>query len=773
MRWLGWCLFGFTLSAMAADRPLIFPAPQKMIALEKAFSVEEGVPILVPPSATPADLSLARELVAELSDRYGIALRIDRTATLPSRRFILMGTASNPLVSQYVSAHSSAAPAQMSEAYSLRIGPEAVVVVGNDEAGAFYGMQSVRQLVAKEGGHVHISGVEVDDWPHLPFRAIRLYLPGHENIAFFKRFLRDFMALYKFNKVVMEVNASMRLDRHPELNAGWIDFSKDLYYTQRYYPRGPHGTSQDSAHHDTADGEILEKDEVADLVSYANAQHIEVIPEIPTFTHSYYLLTRHKDLGLIPDAEWSDTYDPSKPEVYKLVFDVLDEYIEVMKPKMIHFGHDEMVFPLELCTACQTRDAALLYADDVRKIHDYLTAKGIKTAIYGDHLIESVRGVHQRPYKSRTGWEYNMPGALTPQQVKDLIPKDILIFNWFWQDVRAADGRGEPNDVKLVEFGLEQVHNNFMPNIQNYARRSVRPGVIGGVPSAWAATNEYTFGKDMMMDYLGTINLMWSTHWPEQDPLSKITQSLMPEIRRRLGSRAMPSEEGDPVQPIDIRRAINSPAAGTVAKDALGLDVNSLKAGALSEGARRFEVPAQGTVVVGVTGESKTALPAQSEAIPIAADVSSIVFLHASAKAANNDMSYRYIHNFPDTADLLGWYEVVYEDGFVDTVPIRFGWNILPVTWGKESDVIAKGSAKELSYAYAAAAVPCGDATLFSYEWVNPRFGKVVKEVRLHGSEGFRDTQSKLTPNNAIVVAAISVVRKRPVPPTDVTAERR
>ena len=47
-----------------------------------------------------------------------------------------------------------------------------------------------------------------------------------------------------------------------------------------------------------------------------------------------------------------------------------------------------------------------------------------------------------------------MPGALTPQQVKDLIPKDILIFNWFWQDVRAADGRGEPNDIKLVGLRL-------------------------------------------------------------------------------------------------------------------------------------------------------------------------------------------------------------------------------------------------------------------------------------------------------------------------------
>ena len=145
--------------------------------------------------------------------------------------------------------------------------------------------------------------------------------------------------------------------------------------------------------------------------------------------------------------------------------------------------------------------------------------------------------------------------------------------------------------------------------------------------------------------------------------------------------------------------------------------------------------------------------------------MSTIVYLHASAKGAANDMSYRYIHNFPDTADLLGWYEVVYQDGFVETVPVRFGWNILPSTSGKQSDVVAKGNAKELSYAYAADAVPCGDATLFAYEWVNPRFGKVVKEVRLHGTASFLNTKSKPTPDNAIVLAAISVVKKRPAPP--------
>jgi hypothetical protein len=209
------------------------------------------------------------------------------------------------------------------------------------------------------------------------------------------------------------------------------------------------------------------------------------------------------------------------------------------------------------------------------------------------------------------------------------------------------------------------------------------------------------------------------------------------------------------MQTIDIAKAANPGAPG--------LELPVIKRGRLADGNQHFEV--QGPVIVGVQGESKTLLPLQSVPIPIGADVSSILFLHATAKAAANDMSYRYIHNFPDTADLLGWYEVFYEDGFVESVPVRFGWNILPVTWGKHSDVVAKGNAKELSYAYAADAIPCGDATLFAYEWVNPRFGKVVTEVRLRGTTGFLNTKAKPVSDNAIVLAGISVVKKRSAPP--------
>src|SRR5579863_989907 len=73
-------------------------------------------------------------------------------------------------------------------------------------------------------------------------------------------------------------------------------FAQDTNYSRRNYPPGaPHDWEQNSTHQDTADGGYLEKEEVADLARWVRRYHIELIPELPSFTHSYYLMTEHPD----------------------------------------------------------------------------------------------------------------------------------------------------------------------------------------------------------------------------------------------------------------------------------------------------------------------------------------------------------------------------------------------------------------------------------------------------------------------------------------------
>jgi hypothetical protein len=149
--------------------------------------------------------------------------------------------------------------------------------------------------------------------------------------------------------------------------------------------------------------------------------------------------------------------------------------------------------------------------------------------------------------------------------------------------------------------------------------------------------------------------------------------------------------------------------------------------------------------------------PAEPAAsIDIGQDVSSLIFLHACLKAAANDWVDRYVYNPPDTADLLGFYEVLYEDGLSESVPIRYQVNILEWDWNARK--------KPGAYCYQGEAVEfgaAGKATFFAYEWVNPRFGKAIKEVRLRGSSNFVNTRRKPISENAVLLAAVSAVKSR------------
>jgi hypothetical protein len=761
---------GLAVPALATGKGPIFPAPRESSATAGDFVLDQASIIAIPASPSQQDLFLARMLAEELGDRFDLHLKIERLKHLaPAKRSIVMGTFSSPLVAEYCAGHALKVDAGNpgSEGYILRTGPEIVVVAGSDDRGAFYGLQSLRQLAVERSGAPHFAGYEIRDWPTKPFRGFKLYLPGRNNIPFFKRFVRDTLALHKYNTLIVEMNASMRLDRHPELNSAWVRFSRETNYWRHNYPPGaPHDIEINSSHQDTADGGFLEKDEVADLARYVRQFYIDFVPELPSFTHSYYLLAAHPQLSEVPGELWPDTYCPSNPESYKLLFDVYDEYIDLLKPRMVHAGHDELFQPVGLCPRCGTKDIRERYGEDVRKIHDYLAGKGVRMAMWGDMLLEGVRGVGLRKKKAPDGFAYDAPGGMTREQVARLIPKDILIFNWFWSasppewNAKQAEGF----EAQLEAMGFEEVYGNFTPGMENFAARIRRKSILGGAPSAWFATNEAGFGKDLLADLLSCAQGLWRGDAIDGRDLSALVQQMAPEIRIHFRGQQPPSRTERTIETVSMANSFN---AGLTEKT-LGVDLTPMKKGTASLGNIPFDLSGNRknmVVVVGTDGTDKTGLPKASGDIAIGMDATSLIFLHASARPATNKESYRLIYDQEDTADLLGWYEVVYTDGFVTTIPIRYGVNIQEWNW------TARTSAKD--YCYAADPVELGGAgdkavTFFAYEWTNPRLGQTIANVRLKGTNGFRGGDADfinglgpVIPNNAIYLKAISAVKKR------------
>ena len=766
-------LLVYTPRVSGAGKTLIFPIPQQMELTDEVFVLDESVSIIVPNDRSENDIFLARFLVRELSDKYGIALKIESSEDIPDGgKVVVMGAVDNPLIKKY-STEKGLAITETDpgpEGYVLHVSSDKIIIAGWDNPGAFFGLQSLRQLMDAENG-TKVQGIRVRDWPNLPFRGIRLYIPGPENIAFFKRFLRDFMALYKYNKVIMEVNC-MRLDRHPEVNAGWIEFANELKYSRSNSTKGLLGEEKNSSHYDAGDGFIIEKDDIRDMVDIANENFIEVIPEIPSLTHAYYLLTRHPELAEYPGDIWPDTYCPSNPASFDLMFDVYDEYLEVMKPKMVHIGHDEWWgAPMGVCPLCKDKNYPELFAKEVIKIHSYFAEKGIKVAMWGDYLLESVRDTAVQDRVSSTGVKYQTPGAVPPEIVKESIPKDILVFNWFWLD--------QEKDQELHDLGFTQLYGNFKPNISDWDERIKKIDLAGGAPSSWASTNEFNFGKDLLMDFLGCANLVWSAHTLDQADLAVIVRESMASVRSNLSAARAPSEDGDAVEPVDISSHFN------LANDSkfFDVDLSTLKTGKVHSREKVFNLarsakkPGKCAIAVGSVGPEENPLPSEIKGIPIDEDVSSLIFLHASVLPAGNQKAYFNIPNFFDTPDLLGWYEVVYEDGFKAIVPVQYGVNILEGKPGGENSLDKRegetGSAQN-AYCYMADPVQCSSdevdnpITFFAYEWVNPRFGKKIKEVNVFGSVNYQAQQrdygtvvSAPMPNNAILLTGISKVKKR------------
>ena len=758
---------GFLSGEVLAQRPapnpppLVFPIPQEMELRSTRLDINKDVEILVPEPAQAHDLFLARILAADLTDRFSAPIKVRTVSQLPDKgSFIVLGSVSNPLVQRMLDRSDPrwAGGITAPEGYLLDVDEKIALVAGRDDPGAFYGVQSLRQLIRRDGKGTYISGVRIKDFPYKPFRGVKLFLPGRDHIPFFKRFVSDFMALHKYNKLILEMNAGMRLERHPELNEGWIELGRNLNYTRRDRPLGPGAQYQNSVHHDTADGGVLEQDEVADLVKYAQQYHIEVIPELPSLTHSYYLLTRHRELAEVQAAEWPDTYCPLNPGSYELLFDVMDEYIKVMAPRMVHIGHDEWRMPVDVCPRCKDKDKRELFLEDVVKIHDYLKGKGIATAMWGDHLVEAVRGSSPVPKTSPTGYNYQIPEAVSPEQIEKRFPKDILVFNWFWDD-RSGPGTagwGKKNDLELQRLGFQQVYGNFRPDFPDWPGRSSQTGAIGGAPSCWAVTSEFSIGKDRLSEFLGCANLLWSTHQLSPVELSRTVSARMSEVRRNMSGRSLPSEDDNDIASLSIAKHFD-----LTSKDpTFGIDLKGLKTGLVASGKKIFHLEAASSSSLQPALLARAAAD-KTASIEIGEDVSSVLFLHACAKPASNDWVDRYVYNPEDTADLIGWYEVVYEDALVLTVPLRYRVNILEWNWDQATN--------PGNYCYEADLVRCGEAeghpiTLFAFEWPNPRPGKVIKEIRMKAARQFRNTRNELIPENGVLLAAVSIVKRRSIP---------
>lgn len=220
-------------------------------------------------------------------------------------------------------------------AYHLRITPQAANIYADTPSGHFYGMQTLLQLFRggeKKDGSLSISCAVIDDAPRFGWRGYMLDESRHfSGEAAVKRLL-DVMAYYKLN----------RFHWHLTDSAGWrIEIKK--------YPKltsvGGIGNKTDSK----AAATFYTQKQVREIVAYAKARHITVIPEIDMPGHAAAALRAYPEFSGGGSPKHPDfTFNPVDPATDAFLIDILKEVSELFPDAgVIHFGGDEVHFGWE------------------------------------------------------------------------------------------------------------------------------------------------------------------------------------------------------------------------------------------------------------------------------------------------------------------------------------------------------------------------------------------------------------------------------------------
>lgn len=334
---------------------------------------------------------------------------------------------------------------------------------------------------------------EIDDRPDKPLRGFHLYLPSTKDIEFTKRFFRYFLVPFGYNTLFVEFAGGMRFDRHPEITEAWLEGNARA--KAGLQPPFPHGA--------VCDGEVLEKWQVRDLVDTATSYGIEVIPEVQSLGHVQYITYAHPEIAerveeeasvahtreedARPNNFYAHCYCPSNELSYQIIFDIIDEIVEVVRPKRyVHIGHDE-VYHLGLCNKCRSTPHHELFARHVNRLYDYLKSKGLGTIMWSDMI------------QKRT--KYNTQEAI------DLLPKDILCLDFIWYFQLDQD-----LEDNLLEKGYTvAVGNLYSSHYPRYRTRMLKQGMIGGQISAWSWMNEEAFARlGKLYDIMYTSQMLWN-----------------------------------------------------------------------------------------------------------------------------------------------------------------------------------------------------------------------------------------------------------------------
>ena len=237
------------------------------------------------------------------------------------------------------------------EAYALSVTPSGITLTGSDPAGVFYGIQSLRAWLPIEayqasGATIEIPAAAVVDAPRFPYRGLHLDVSRNfQSKAAVKRLL-DVMAFYKLNTFHFHLTDDegwrLAIDGLPELTR--IGGRRGHTTDEREHLIPSYGSGPDPDPVVSYGSGWYSRADFIEMLQYAAARHIEVIPEIDVPGHARAAIVamkeRHRRLMAEAEIDAANQYrlhDPEDASAYRSVQGWDDNVINVCQPSTYRF----------------------------------------------------------------------------------------------------------------------------------------------------------------------------------------------------------------------------------------------------------------------------------------------------------------------------------------------------------------------------------------------------------------------------------------------------
>jgi len=523
------CFAGFSARAQFN----LIPEPDQLNVGTSQFSITDKTVIVSNPAAQREAVFLADWLSAAC----GITFQVVDLSAMPTENFIVVNASkkSSEITEERLqnlpdSLRRRAMQADRSR-YRLNVTPKGIIINAEFDEGAFYGVQTLRQLLPLEAEQHQLklpytmSTMLVSDAARFPHRGLLLDCCRHfMSVDFVKKYI-DALAFYKMNV----------LHWHLTEDQGWrIQIDKYPLLTQT----GAWRTEKDGSKY----GGFYTKEQIREVVAYASSRHVTIIPEIELPGHSTAAIAAYPALSCTHEKievenDWGvfkDIYCAGDEYTFEFLENVLTEVCELFPSPYIHIGGDEAPkFRWEHCEKCQHRmkqeqlkDEAELQTYFIERIAAFLATKG----------------------KRIIGWDEILEGG---------IPADAMIQSWRGMEggehaAKAAhDVVMSPTSHCYFDYGLnatdlKEVYNfNPIPASLSVAESKY---IRGGECNMWTehAPQELVDGK-VFPRLLALAEVLWT--YPEQ----RNYDAFYARVEKHYAIlKAMKVDAGYPTVPIDV-----------------------------------------------------------------------------------------------------------------------------------------------------------------------------------------------------------------------------